>query len=332
MNVLITGGAGFIGSHLAEAYLRRGDNVAIIDDLSTGRIDNISHLNTISRFQCVINDAANRSCMEKLVDTADVIFHLAAAVGVKLVVEHPMQAIQTNLKTTEVVLDLAAEQQKKVILTSTSEVYGNSNAVPFRETDNMVLGPSNVPRWAYACTKALDEFKALAYHRERDLPAVVVRLFNTVGPRQTGRYGMVLPRFIEQAMAGTDITVHGDGRQRRCFSHVSDVVRCLMALAEKEEAVGNVINIGSQHEISILDLARRVRDLAESRSRIVFLPYQKVYGDSFEDIRRRVPDTSRLRRLISFAPDRTVDDVIASLLEHRGVYPTFRYYQQEAHA
>jgi UDP-glucose 4-epimerase len=332
MNVLITGGAGFIGSHLAEAYLRRGDKVAIIDDLSTGRIENVAHFNTISRFHCVINDAANRACMEKLVGDADVIFHLAAAVGVKLVVEHPMQAIQTNIKTTEVVLDLAAEQRKKVLLTSTSEVYGNSNTVPFKETDNLVLGPSNVLRWAYACTKALDEFKALAYHRERELPAVIVRLFNTVGPRQTGRYGMVLPRFIEQALNGADITVHGDGRQRRCFSHVGDVVRCLMALAEQEAAVGNVVNIGSQHEISILDLARRVRDLAGSRSRIVFMPYQKVYGDEFEDIRRRVPDVSRLRRLISFAPERTIDDIIESLLEHRGVYPKVHYYPQEVHA
>lgn len=316
MDVLITGGAGFIGSHLAEAYLARGDRVAVVDDLSTGTIRNIAHLKTNPAFSYVIDDAADRHVMAERVDMADVVFHLAAAVGVKLIVERPVHTISTNLDCTEVVLDLAAKKGKTVVVASTSEVYGKSAELPFREDQDLVMGATSRARWAYACSKAMDEFMALAFHRERGLPVIIVRLFNTVGPRQTGRYGMVIPSFVGQALAGAPITVYGDGEQRRCFGHVRDVVRCLMALVEAPGAIGRVVNVGSQHELSIAELARTVKRLAGSPSEIAFVPYEQAYAEGFEDMRRRIPDTTLLRQLVGFAPEVGVEDIVRDVIAH----------------
>src|SRR3954470_14524583 len=261
MRVLITGGAGFIGSHLADAYLGRGDEVFVLDDLSTGSIDNIGHLRGSPRFHYTIDSVHHRSVMAEMVDQCDVVFHLAAAVGVKLIVESPVRTIETNVHGTEVVLAQANKKKKKVLIASTSEVYGLSEQVPFREDGNLVLGPTTKGRWSYACSKAIDEFLALAYWRERRLPTVIVRLFNTVGPRQTGRYGMVVPTFVKQALAGRPITVYGDGKQTRCFGYVGDVVGALVKLIDHADSVGHVFNIGSTEEISILQLAEKVKNL-----------------------------------------------------------------------
>ncbi|MCA9669794.1 MAG: GDP-mannose 4,6-dehydratase [Myxococcales bacterium] len=314
MHVLITGGAGFIGSHLAEAYLQRGAWVSIIDDLSTGSVRNVNHLKANRRFTYVIDDVCNRRVTAELVDMADVVFHLAAAVGVKLIVERPVHTITTNLEGTEVVLDQAAKKSKKVIVASTSEVYGKTTVFPFNEDHDLVMGSTARARWAYACSKAMDEFMALAYHREKGLPTVIARLFNTVGPRQTGRYGMVIPTFVSQALQNKPITVYGDGKQQRCFGHVDDVVKCLIALAEHPGAVGKVINIGSQHEISILELAKTVKDLTQSGSEIVFVPYEEAYAAGFEDMMRRVPDTTRLADLVGFVPETKVDKIIRDVM------------------
>ena len=316
MRVLITGGAGFIGSHLSDAYLQRGDEVYVIDDLSTGSIDNIQHLKNNPRFHYMIESVHNQPIVAELVDRCDVIFHLAAAVGVKLIVESPVRTIETNVKGTEVVLALANKKKKKVLVASTSEVYGLSDQVPFREDGNLVMGATTKGRWSYACSKAIDEFLALAYWREKKLPTVVVRLFNTVGPRQTGQYGMVIPTFVKQALSRRPITVYGDGKQTRCFGYVGDVVKALIKLMDEPTAVGQVFNVGSNEEVTILELARRVKELTNSDSEIVFVPYDEAYEEGFEDMPRRVPDISKVNALIGFRPEMALDGILQSVISY----------------
>ncbi|HEY3027449.1 MAG TPA: GDP-mannose 4,6-dehydratase [Pyrinomonadaceae bacterium] len=315
MRVLITGGAGFIGSHLSDAYLQRGDEVFVIDDLSTGSIENIRHLKEHPRFHYTIESVHNQPVTAELVDQCDVVFHLAAAVGVKLIVESPVRTIETNVRGTEVVLSLANKKKKKVLIASTSEVYGLSAEVPFREDGNLVMGATTKGRWSYACSKAIDEFLALAYWHEKKLPTVVVRLFNTVGPRQTGRYGMVIPTFVKQALSGRPITVYGDGKQSRCFGYVGDVIGALAKLMDHPDAVGGVFNVGSNEEISILGLAERVRKLTQSKSEIAFVPYDEAYEEGFEDMPRRVPDISKVEKLIGFRPDMSLDGILKSVID-----------------
>ncbi len=317
MRLLITGGAGFIGSHLAEKYLERGDEVSIIDDLSTGSIENIQHLKKHPRFDYTIESVRNYPVLAELVDRADVVIHLAAAVGVQLIVESPVRTIETNVRGTEVVLEVANKKKKTVLIASTSEVYGLSDRVPFREDGNLVLGSTSKGRWSYACSKAIDEFLALAYWREKRLPTIIVRLFNTVGPRQTGQYGMVVPRFVKQAIAGRPLTVFGDGKQTRCFCHVGDVVGALMKLVDSPSAVGEVFNIGSTEEVSILQLAETVKRMASSSSEIVFVPYDEAYEEGFEDMPRRVPDTTKIDQLVGFGPTYTLDGIIRSVIEYQ---------------
>lgn len=319
MRVLITGGAGFVGSHLADAYLKRGDEVLVIDDLSTGTIDNIQHLKSNPKFKYTIDSVHNQPVTAELVDQSDIVVHLAAAVGVKLIVESPVRTIETNVRGTEVVLALANKKQKRVLIASTSEVYGLSADVPFREDGNLVMGATTKGRWSYACSKAIDEFLALAYWREKKLPTTVVRLFNTVGPRQTGRYGMVIPTFVKQALAGRPITVYGDGNQTRCFGYVGDVVGALIKLMDHPDSIGQVFNIGSTEEISIAQLAEKVKQLTGSNSEIVYVPYDEAYEEGFEDMPRRVPDTSKINNLVGFKPDMTLDGILESVIDfHRG--------------
>ena len=311
MRALITGGAGFVGSHLADALLARGDTVYVIDDLSTGSIENIESLKEDRRFHYVIDSVMSERVLAELIDRVDVVFHLAAAVGVRLIVESPVNTIETNVHGTEMVLKIANKKKKKVLLMSTSEVYGKSNAVPFREDSDLVLGATDKGRWSYACSKAIDEFLGLAYHKEKRLPVVVVRLFNTVGPRQTGRYGMVIPNFVKQALLGHPITVFGDGNQTRCFTYVGDVVGALLALADHPDAVGQVFNIGNDgDEISILALAERVKARTRSQSVIELVPYDKAYEAGFEDMPRRVPDLTKLRALIGYEPKVHLDEIL----------------------
>ncbi len=316
MRYLLTGGAGFVGSHLAEYLLSRGDEVFVIDDLSTGSIRNIEHLKPHPRFHYRIETINNVPVTAELVDEADVIFHLAASVGVKLIVESPVRTIETNIRGTEIVLELANKKKKKTVIFSTSEVYGKSAALPFREDGDLVLGPTTKGRWSYACSKAVDEFLALAYWKEKGLPTVIVRLFNTVGPRQTGRYGMVIPTFVRQALAGEPITVYGDGTQSRCFCHVLDVVPALVHLSEEDRAVGEVFNVGSDQEVTILDLAQEVRRLTGSASEIVLVPYDQAYDQGFEDMHRRVPDLTKIRNLIGFAPAHDLAAILDSVIAH----------------
>jgi UDP-glucose 4-epimerase len=316
MKVLITGGAGFIGSHLAEALLERGDEVYVLDDLSTGSIDNIEHLKGAKGFRYTIDTVMNEPSTAELVDRVDVVVHLAAAVGVRLIVESPVHTIETNVHGTETVLKLANKKKKRVLLASTSEVYGKSVEFPFREDSDLVMGPTTKGRWSYACSKAIDEFLALAYYKEKKLPVTVVRLFNTVGPRQTGRYGMVIPNFVRQALAGAPITVHGDGSQRRCFTDVSDVVRALLGLIDNPGAIGEVFNVGSQQEISILELAKKVKAKTKSASEIVFVPYEKAYEEGFEDMPRRIPDTSKIEKLIGYRPTVSLERILERVIEH----------------
>jgi UDP-glucose 4-epimerase len=319
MRSLITGGAGFIGSHLAEALLARGEAVHVIDDLSTGRMDNITHLKRRPGFSYTIDSIHNRGLLAELVDEADVIYHLAAAVGVRLIIESPVQTIETNVKGTETVLELAAKKRKRVIIASTSEVYGKANTVPFSENNDLVLGPTMKSRWSYACSKAIDEFLALAYFREKRVPVVIVRFFNTVGPRQTGRYGMVIPNFVKQALAGEPITVFGDGKQSRCFTWVGDAVCAVAELGRRGEATGEVFNIGSDDEITIGELAVLVKERTASASPIVFIPYERAYEDGFEDMPRRVPDLSKIGRLIGYAPSRDLGAILdAVIADYRG--------------
>ena len=315
MRYLITGGAGFVGSHLAEALLQRDHEVIVIDDLSTGTIRNIRHLADNPRFRYVIDTVANRALLAELVDDADVIYPLAAAVGVKLIVESPVRTIETNIKLTELVLEMAQKKKRPVFIASTSECYGKSTDFPFREEGDLVLGPSSKGRWSYACSKLIDEFLAIAYHRERGLPTVVGRLFNTVGPRQTGQYGMVVPTFVRQALAGQPVTVFGDGLQSRCFTHVSDAVRALIGIMERPEAYGQVYNIGNTEEVTILDLAQRVIARSGSNSAIEFVPYERAYQPGFEDMNRRVPDVSRIGQLIGWQPTFQLDQILQDVID-----------------
>jgi UDP-glucose 4-epimerase len=310
MKALLTGGAGFVGSYLAEALLGRGYQVQVLDDLSTGSIDNIQHLKGRQGFEYIIDTVMNERLTAELIDRADVVFHLAAAVGVKLIVEAPVRTIETNVHGTEIVLTHAAKKGKLVVIFSTSEVYGKSTAVPFNEDADLVMGPTSKHRWAYACSKAIDEFLALAYWKEKKLPVIVARLFNTVGPRQTGRYGMVIPNFVRQAVSGFPITVHGDGLQRRAFGYVGDVVDGLIRLVEEPRAVGGVFNIGNANEISILDLAHRVKSLTGSASEIVLIPYVEAYEAGFEDMLRRVPDLTKIHELVGYAPTVELDEIL----------------------
>ena len=310
MKALITGGAGFVGSHLAEALLSAGHHVMVIDNLSTGSMDNIRHLKSDERFGYVIDDVENEGLLAELIDAADVIFHMAAAVGVKLIVEQPVRTIETNIHGTEVVLKHAAKKGKLVMVFSTSEVYGKSTDLPFSEDSDLVMGSTVKHRWAYACSKAIDEFLALAYWKERDLPVIIVRLFNTVGPRQTGRYGMVIPTLARQALGGMPLTVYGDGKQSRSFTDVSDIVGALMQLAAEKSAIGQVFNIGNTEEVSIEDLAKKIREKAGSASEIVYIPYDEAYEAGFEDMPRRVPDLTKIRTLIGYEPKVTLDGIL----------------------
>lgn len=318
MRYLITGGAGFIGSHLSDELLGRGDQVHVLDDLSTGSIDNLRHLKGRPGFEYTIDSAANAPVVAELVDWADVVFHLAAAVGVQLIVESPVRTIETNVHCTEVVLAQASKKKKPVFIASTSEVYGKSADLPFREDGDLTLGATVKGRWSYACSKAIDEFLAIAHWKERKLPTVIGRLFNTVGPRQSGRYGMVIPNFVTQALADRPITVYGDGTQRRCFCHVADVVVALADLMQRNDVYGEVFNIGSDSEIEIRELAQRVRETTGSSSDVTLVPYDVAYEEGFEDMQRRVPDTTKIRERIGWQPTRSLDQILADVVEeHR---------------
>jgi UDP-glucose 4-epimerase len=328
MRYLITGGAGFIGSHLAEALLGRGEQVVVLDDLSTGAVENIRHLKTNDRFHCVFDTIQNRHVLAELVDECDVVMHLAAAVGVRLIVESPVRTIETNVHGTQLVLDAACKKKKLVFLASTSEVYGKAAKVPFHEDDNLVLGPTSKGRWSYAASKALDEFLALAYWKEKHLPVVVARFFNTVGPRQTGRYGMVLPNLVSQALEGKPLTVFGSGRQSRCFCDVKDAVEGAIRLTAMDRAVGEVVNIGGTEEITIRGLAELVKDRAGSSSAIVSVPYDRAYEPGFEDMLRRVPSIEKLEHLTNFRPGifltQSVDRVIGAMRLRNASEPPVR--------
>jgi UDP-glucose 4-epimerase len=317
MKALITGGAGFVGSHLAEALLVRGDEVHVIDNLSTGSIENIEHLKASPAFHYTIDTLMNEPVLAELVDRVDVVFHLAAAVGVRLIVESPVNTIETNVHGTEMVLKMANKKRKKVLLTSTSEVYGKADSVPFREDGDLVMGPTSKGRWSYACSKAIDEFLGLAYHKEKRLPVVVARLFNTVGPRQTGRYGMVIPNFVKQALLGHPLQVYGDGTQTRCFTYVTDVVGQLVLLAEEPRAVGEVWNVGNDRdEVTILDLAKRVVRHTGSRSAIELVPYDRAYEEGFEDMHRRIPDLTKIRGLTGYEPKVHLDEILDRVIAY----------------
>jgi len=322
MKVLITGGAGFIGSHLGEELLARGDEVLVLDDLSTGSMSNIEHLIGDPGFDYRIGSALDVPLVVELVDRADVTVHLAAAVGVRLIVERPVHTIETNVRATEVVLDAASRKRKTVMVASSSEVYGKSPNVPFSEDDDLSLGPTTRSRWAYACSKALDEWLAFAYQREKGVPVQILRLFNTVGPRQVGQYGMVLPSFARQALLGEPLTVYGDGKQARCFGHVKDVVTAMVKLLANSDACGNVFNVGSDREVTILGLAEMVKERAASESPIEFIPYEEAYAEGFEDMPRRVPDVRKLVEYTGFRPERTLEAIIDDVLEdQRGRLP-----------
>jgi UDP-glucose 4-epimerase len=316
VRAFITGGAGFIGSHLSEALLDQGHEVLVLDNLSTGSFDNIAHLKGRAGFEYFIDSVENEPLLAELIDRSDVVFHLAAAVGVKLIVEQPVYTIETNVHGTEVVLKHANKKKKLVVVASTSEVYGKSENVPFNEDSDLVLGPTTKHRWAYACSKAVDEFLALAYWKERKLPVIIVRFFNTVGPRQTGQYGMVIPNFVQQALAGEPITVFGDGTQSRAFTHVADVVGALLKLVVKPEAIGQVINIGNSEEVTMTRLAERVRELSGSKSPIKMVPYDEAYESGFEDMPRRVPDLTKISRMIGYKTEHTLDDILVQVIDY----------------
>ncbi len=315
MRFLITGGAGFIGSHLSEALLELGHHVHILDDLSTGSMENFRHLKASPRFDYTIDTCSSTAVVAEVVDEADIVYHLAAAVGVELIVESPVRTIETNVHCTEVVLAQASKKKKPVFIASTSEVYGKSTSLPFQEDGDFVLGASSTGRWSYACSKAIDEYLALAYWKERKLPIVVARLFNTVGPRQTGRYGMVVPTFVQQALAGRPISVYGEGTQTRCFCHVDDVVRALVDLMQLgEPAYGEVYNIGSQEELSMLSLAHRVIEMTGSESEVQLIPYDEAYEEGFEDMPRRYPDIAKIAGALNWSPTRTLDEILSDVI------------------
>lgn len=316
MNVLITGGAGFVGSHLAEALLQRGQQVTIIDDLSTGRMENLAHIRAFPHFRFAIETIMNESVMDRLVSECDMIYHLASAVGVELIVNRPVEVIERCILGSEVVLKIANRYKKKVLITSTSEVYGKSSKVPFSEEDDRILGPTTKSRWSYSCSKAIDEFLALAYLKEKKLPVVLVRLFNTVGPRQSGQYGMVVPRFVQAALNSQPIRVYGDGTQSRCFGYVGDVVNAIIALANHPGAVGQIFNIGSDEEITIMDLAQKVKTITGSQSEIVKIPYEEAYEQGFEDMARRVPDLTKIKKLIGYSPKVKLDEIITRVRDY----------------
>jgi len=314
MRYLITGGCGFIGSHLADALLKDGHDVCVIDDLSTGRASNIAQCKTSPHFRYVIDTCANRGLMAELVDDADVVYHLAAAVGVELIVKRPIETIEKNIHLTQVVLELAAKKKKPIFIASTSECYGKSVDLPFNEDGDLTFGPSNRSRWSYAASKLVDEFLAIAYWKERQVPTVVGRLFNTVGPRQTGQYGMVVPRLVGQAVRGEPLTVYGDGTQTRCFTHVYDVVDALVKLPLVPRAYGEVVNIGNTFEISIRELAEKIVECTASKSELHFIPYEKAYEPGFEDMRRRAPNTKKIHDLIGWRPVRDLDDILLAVI------------------
>jgi UDP-glucose 4-epimerase len=316
LRYLITGGAGFIGSHLAEALLARDDEVFVLDDLSTGSVENIRHLKTHERFHYIFDSITNKHLLAELVDESDVIFHLAAAVGVRLIVESPVRTIETNVHGTQFVLDAASKKKKLVFAASTSEVYGKSDKVPFHEDADLVLGPTSKGRWSYAASKALDEFLALSYWKEKGQPVVIARLFNTVGPRQTGRYGMVLPNFVRQALADEPITVFGTGQQSRCFCDVRDSVEAILRLVANEKAIGEVVNIGNTHEITMEALAELVKRRTKSNSPITFVPYDQAYEPGFEDMPRRVPALEKLLALTGFLPQIPLDDIVDGVIDY----------------
>ena len=310
MKVLITGGAGFVGSHLADKLIADGHEITVIDDLSTGRYSNVAHLEGRPDFRLIIDTVLNPKIMEELVRDADRVYHMASAVGVRLIMEQPVRTIETIFRGTDIVLGFCSRYRKRVLIPSTSEVYGKGTAVPFKEDDDIQKGSTSKHRWAYACAKELDEFLALAFWKETKLPVVVVRLFNTVGPRQTGQYGMVVPRFVKAAINDEPITVYGDGEQSRCFGHVSDIVEGLTKLIETPACFGRVINIGNPEEISIKGLAEKAIEMTGSSSEITYTPYDKIYGEGFEDMKRRVPSIERAKSLIGFEPTRTLEDII----------------------
>ncbi|HJR58962.1 MAG TPA: NAD-dependent epimerase/dehydratase family protein [Vicinamibacterales bacterium] len=316
MRVLITGGAGFIGSHLSDRLLEAGHRVTAVDDLSTGRLANIAHLEGAPGFQFVHESIMHEAVMDRLVSDCDVIYHLASAVGVELIVSRPVEVIERCILGTEIVLRTAHRYKKKVLITSTSEIYGKNGRVPFAEEDDRLLGPTTKSRWSYSCAKAIDEFLALAYQKEKQLPIVIVRLFNTVGPRQSGQYGMVVPRFVQQALAGRPLTVYGDGSQRRCFGYVGDIVGALVALMGHPAAVGQIFNIGNTEEVSILELARRVIRLTGSTSTVELVPYDVAYEAGFEDMARRIPDLTRIQTLIGYQPTVSLDETILRIASH----------------
>ena len=314
MRVLITGGAGFIGSHLTERLIARGDQVTILDDLSTGRYENVAHLDGRPAFQVVIGSILNAQLVDKLVERCDVVFHLAAAVGVELIIRRPLESMTTNIKGSEIVLEMAHRYRKKILIASTSEIYGKNTNGPLREETDRILGSPLKSRWSYSTSKAVDEILAYIYWKEKGVPTVIVRLFNTVGPRQSGAYGMVIPRFVARALAGEVLLVHGDGKQSRCFLHVQDVVDAMAKLMDHPRAMGEVFNLGSQEEVTIEDLANRVIRITHSASRMAYIPYHEAYEAGFEDMRRRVPDISKIRSFIGFEPSMNLDQIIESVV------------------
>lgn len=316
MKVLITGGAGFIGSHLAEEFINSGHQVMILDNLSTGRLENIKPIENNSNFELVVDTILNETLMDKMVEKSDIIFHLAAAVGVELIVKKPLESLTTNIKGSEIVLEMAYRYHKKVLITSTSEIYGKNVNGPLKEDDDRILGSPLKTRWSYSTAKAVDEMLAYVYWKQRDVPSVIVRLFNTVGPRQTGAYGMVVPRFVEQALINEPLTVYGTGKQSRCFIHVKDVVNTLVKLSAEPKAVGEVFNIGSQEEINIEQLAKEIIRVTESKSKIIYIPYEKAYEEGFEDMQRRVPDTTKINKLIGFKPTYTLPKIIEDIVKY----------------
>ena len=316
--ILITGGAGFIGSHLTEAWLSKGSRVTIIDDLSTGRWENLDHLKGSSNLKMIVASAADVALLEREIPRHHFVYHLASSVGVKLIIDQPVQTVQNIFQTTEAVFQVCSKYRRPVLMTSTSEVYGKSENIPFQEDSDIVMGATSKRRWSYACAKALDEFLALAHFYETNLPVFVVRLFNTVGPRQASRYGMVLPNLLEQAISGRAMTVYGSGTQSRCFCSVHDIVDALLRFPERPAAAGTVINLGTQEEISIVGLAQRIKQLTGSRSEIVYIPYQQAYGPGFDDMQRRVPDITRASQLLDWRPSRTLEEIITEMAELKG--------------